>query len=177
MIRIAATQYCLGNRALEIYVAGCKGNPHCENCHNPELWDFSIGTLYDEDCKKPIINKILDNHNLIKRVWIVGGEPLDQDHQELYTLLQDMKNTSVEVWLFTRYDLEDVPDERQHGGGLDEPYGSGQQSARAVTRHSEFSLRCHLERQSRVQDAAFSGSKKQSAGTSRRPTANAFRHG
>ena len=111
MIRVAATQYTLGNRALELFLSGCKANPHCTNCHNPELWSYAIGEVYDEKYKTQLINKILDSPNLIQRIWIVGGEPLDQDHQELYTLCQDMKNTGTELWLFTRYDLDEVPED------------------------------------------------------------------
>lgn len=106
-MRIAATQYNLNTRALEIYVSGCK--IHCKGCHNPELQDFNLGDPY-EDVKENILTKIKDFDNLIDKVWVLGGEPLNQEENQLINMLSDLIETNKPIWLFTGYDLSEVPE-------------------------------------------------------------------
>lgn len=110
MINIAATQYSINYQSFELYLSGCKANPHCKNCHNPELWKFDVGEEYNIDSKEQILNKICSFKELIDNIWILGGEPLDQDIEELSNLIDDMKSTKKKIWLFTRYELKEVPD-------------------------------------------------------------------
>ena len=72
-------------------MAGCKGNPHCTNCHNPESWNFDIGDLYDEVYFEKIKTKVQDFDNMITSIQIFGGEPNDQNHVELEQMLRDLK--------------------------------------------------------------------------------------
>ena len=109
-MRILATQYTLSTKSLEIYVAGCNGQPHCKNCHNPESWNFDNGDLYTTDKFLAIKEKIDDNPLLIKNIMIFGGEPLDQDKVELLILLQTLKTLNLPIWIFTRYDITEVYD-------------------------------------------------------------------
>ena len=109
-MRILATQYTLSTKSLEIYVAGCNGQPHCKNCHNPESWNFNNGDLYTTDKFLAIKEKIADNPLLIKNIMIFGGEPLDQDKGELLILLQTLKTLNLPIWIFTRYDITEVYD-------------------------------------------------------------------
>lgn len=102
-MRIAGTEINLQHRAFEIYVSGCNP-PHCPGCHNPELWDFSVGKkLYR------IIGDILAkamqlrDARLIDYIWILGGEPLDQDHDCLELLLKICRDIAPVV-LWTHYD-------------------------------------------------------------------------
>ena len=111
-MNILATQYSLPRKSLEIYVSGCKGDDafgHCHNCHNPETWDFNQGIYYKDELPK-ILTKIEDFSSLIKRVEIFGGEPNDQNLEELEDLLTILKNTNKELWVWTRYNLKDCPD-------------------------------------------------------------------
>jgi len=112
-MNIAATQYTLNNEALEIYLSGCSGidGEHCKNCHNPELWDYSVGTLCNETVSEKIKEKIINNAGLIKRVMIMGGEPLDQDSDELLKFINDIRIEGIEYWLFTRREIEEIPTE------------------------------------------------------------------
>lgn len=108
-MNILSTQYTLQTRSLEIYVAGCSGNPHCTGCHNPETWRFDIGDKYDENYNFRIKQKINVFEKLIDNIMIFGGEPLDQKPKELLTLLSDLSHLNKKIWLFTRYDISDVP--------------------------------------------------------------------
>ena len=107
-INIAATSYTLSQKSLDIYVAGCNP-PHCENCHNPELWEFIVGERYSYDYfYTHIKEKILTFEPLVERIFIMGGEPLDQSQSLLEEFLLDMISTGKEVWLFTKYEIEEV---------------------------------------------------------------------
>lgn len=110
-MNILYTDYTLQHNSLDIYVSGCRGNPHCSGCHNPESWDFEQGTQYNEKYFNYIKNKLKDFDLLIGNIMIFGGEPLDQNHDELIHMLMDLKSFSKKIWLFTRYELSEVPKE------------------------------------------------------------------
>lgn len=105
-MNIIDTQYTLMRKAFEIYVSGCAGNPHCEGCHTPWTWDFQIGNPYKETYPK--IEKLLRAYTpLIDNIMIFGGEPLDQNIEELEDMLQWLRSIapSKSIWVFTRYEL------------------------------------------------------------------------
>lgn len=107
-MNIVSTQYNLHNKALEIYLSGCYGD--CYNCHNPELKDFNKGNHFRNEIAN-IKNKIYNYSNLIHNIWILGGEPLDQDLGQLECLLSILKESEVKVWLWSRYELNEIPEE------------------------------------------------------------------
>ena len=106
-MNILGTEISLKHKAFEIYLAGCIA-PHCPGCHNPESWDFSAGTALTPNALKKLIASIEDAGELVKNIWIMGGEPLHQQKNELMKLLKSLEKTDKDVWLFTRYQLEDV---------------------------------------------------------------------
>jgi len=98
-------QYTLSTGSLEIYLSGCRA-PHCVGCHNPELHDFAFG--------KPINNEFLARVNrhidtgLINQIWLLGGEPLDQDLQALRVLLRWLHRLNRTVIVFTKYEIPEI---------------------------------------------------------------------
>jgi len=98
----------LKNKSLDIYVAGCNGNPKCKDCHNPESWDFNQGAEYNNKYLSYLKNRIKDFNILIDNIMIMGGEPLDQNHNELIKMLLDLKQFNKNIWLFTRYEIEKI---------------------------------------------------------------------
>ena len=92
---------------MEIYVSGCKGNPHCEGCHNPETWSFELGEEYSPNLFIGWKNKVESFRGIVKNIMIFGGEPLDSDCEEM---LKDLSTLGLPIWLFTHYDLDEVPD-------------------------------------------------------------------
>lgn len=108
-MNILATQYALDTQSLEIYVAGCKAQPHCKNCHNPESWSFDKGITYDSNYFDEIYKKVKRFDSMIKNIMIMGGEPLDQHLEELYDMLKNLNTLNKKLWLFTRYELNEVP--------------------------------------------------------------------
>lgn len=108
-MNILGTQYTLNNKAFEIQVAGCNANPHCSGCHNPESWDFKSGEPYTADYASNLAEKITLFGSMIDNVWILGGEPLDQNPDDLIDLILTIKGTGKKIWLFTRYDFPYIP--------------------------------------------------------------------
>lgn len=106
-MRIAGTQVNLNQDAFEIYVAGCLP-PRCPGCHNAELWDFRVGELVTPPSLELLQEKIKGNE-LIDKVWLLGGEPLAQHPDDLMDLLNMLRSTGKEIWLWTRYPLNEVP--------------------------------------------------------------------
>lgn len=111
-MNINAIQYSLPTLSLEIYVAGCNA-PHCAGCHNPILHDFDNGAPYQEWEKtlRRYAAGYMGDIPLIRNIWVLGGEPLDQPCDELVSLLTLVRSIfkGTKVWLFTRYDLADIP--------------------------------------------------------------------
>lgn len=110
-MNILYTDFTLQSSALDIYVAGCNGSPHCESCHNPESWDFNLGKPYNQEYFKYIKSTLKYFNSLIDRMRIFGGEPLDQNHIELITMLSELKSLNKEIWIFTRYEIDEIPNE------------------------------------------------------------------
>lgn len=109
-MKIAGTQYTLNKNSFEIYLSGC--THRCSNnCHNKELWDFSIGDDYNIKYLDKLKGKINKFNRLIDKITIFGGEPLDQNKVEFLNFLKDIKTLNKEIWLFTSYKLEEVDDE------------------------------------------------------------------
>lgn len=111
-MNIAAIQYSLDNLALEVYVAGCNP-PHCPRCHNEELWDFENGATFEhwEPVLRTYASAYSGEINMVKNVWVLGGEPLDQDHGQLTELAQFLRSIfrGCRMWLFTRREYNEVP--------------------------------------------------------------------
>ena len=55
-----------------VFSQGCPH--HCPGCHNPETWDFGIGTPIEEET----VLEIVRSNPLCRGVTFSGGEPLLQ---------------------------------------------------------------------------------------------------
>jgi anaerobic ribonucleoside-triphosphate reductase activating protein len=110
-MNILYVDYTLKYKSIDIYVAGCSGSPHCTSCHNPESWNFNNGRKYSENYFTRVKSQVKEFSNLIENIMIFGGEPLDQNHDELLHMLLDLKSLNKKIWLFTRYEIENIPKE------------------------------------------------------------------
>ena len=107
-MKIASYNYSIKTESLDIFISGCKG-PHCKECHNPELWDFNIGTNYKEVIDK-ITSRIIEFEPIINKILIMGGEPLDQNIHHLYNFLEELNKLKKPIYLFTNRNLEEISD-------------------------------------------------------------------
>jgi len=92
----------------EIYVSGCYRG--CKGCHNYYLRDFNYGEKLDI---ANMVNNMLERELLFDIVSFLGGEPLDQDKEELVSLIKEIKDKlpNKKLWLFTGYDKKEVDKE------------------------------------------------------------------
>ena len=49
--------------------------------------------------------------DMIKSIWVLGGEPLLQDKEELLGMLRYLQLFKLPIYLFTRFEIEDVPED------------------------------------------------------------------
>lgn len=103
-MRIAGTEINLAFKAFEVYVSGCKA-PHCKGCHNAELWTFNVGDCWNAEKGKTLEDKASELHSvgLADYVWILGGEPLDQNLDDLQDLIRRMIHAGLKTVLWTHY--------------------------------------------------------------------------
>lgn len=107
-----AVQYSLKDRAYDIFLSGCAA-PHCEGCHNPDLWDFNAGKDLDPFA---LIDSIHSQaYVMIDKIRIMGGEPFDQHLGQLKGLIDIIITLCPEkdVWIFTKYKYEELTSEQQ----------------------------------------------------------------
>jgi len=57
---------------VSIFMQGCSF--HCENCFNPETWDFKAGKEFTDETIEQVLELCAPNH--IKGLSILGGEPM-----------------------------------------------------------------------------------------------------
>lgn len=96
---------CSNGVGMEIYLSGCNRQPKCDGCHNPELWSFNAGVCVTIE----EIVEIINDKEYLDAVAIMGGEPLD--NHNIFDILQAVVETGKEIWLYTSYELEEVPEE------------------------------------------------------------------
>jgi anaerobic ribonucleoside-triphosphate reductase activating protein len=105
-MNIASTQFTLKHKALEVYVSGCDGLCGTQ-CHNYELRDYGLGENY-KTVLPTVVSKIKEFDSLIENIWILGGEPLLQNKEEFYDMIVELKKLDKKLWLFTRFEIDDV---------------------------------------------------------------------
>lgn len=94
------------NVGIALFTQGCP-EPHCENCFNPETWDFNAGKEWTDDIENKFLSLL--NRQYVKRCSILGGEPLSsQNLLALYSLIQRIKEArpDVKIWIYSRYTFE-----------------------------------------------------------------------
>ena len=87
-----------------LFVQGC--HFHCENCFNPETWDFDGGKEWTEEVKNKFLE--LANKSYIKRISILGGEPLAKENlDDVLDLVNEFRLSRPQksIWLYTGYTI------------------------------------------------------------------------
>ena len=92
---------------ISLFVQGC--HFHCKGCFNQETWNFKGGKPWTPQIEEQFIE--LANKPYIKRISILGGEPLaDENVETVYNLIIKLKNLypDKQIWLYTGYTWEDI---------------------------------------------------------------------
>ena len=92
---------------VSLFVQGC--HFHCDQCFNPETWDFSGGKKWTEETREMFMKLI--NRPYIKRVSFLGGSPLcDENVEEVHDLIKciKMEYPDKKIWVYTGYTWEAI---------------------------------------------------------------------
>ena len=93
---------------VSLFVQGC--HFHCHNCFNQETWDFNGGKEWNEETEKQFLN-LVDNEN-VKRVSILGGEPLESENliplSFLVSAIKSKYKNNKKIWLYTGWTYENI---------------------------------------------------------------------
>lgn len=93
---------------ISLFVQGC--HFHCKNCFNKSTWDFNDGKEWDDKIENEFIN--LANKDYIKRISILGGEPLANENVvDIYNLIikfKDKYKETKKIWIYTGYNYDDL---------------------------------------------------------------------
>ncbi len=94
----------LGVRTV-LFVSGCRN--HCENCFQPETWDFQYGQRFTKETEDELIKSVKPDY--IQGLTLLGGEPFEPENQAvLAPFMQRFKEEcpDKDVWAFTGYLLD-----------------------------------------------------------------------
>ncbi len=84
-----------------IYCAGCPN--HCPECHNPQSWDITHGTMTStEDIMKEIMSDPFAN------VTFSGGDPMFQAEGFAELARAIREQSDKDIWCFTGYKYENL---------------------------------------------------------------------
>ena len=92
-----------------LFVQGC--DRFCKGCFNPETWDFCGGEEWTKEIEDQFIKDL--NRPYIKRLTIVGGEPLhDKNVESVYNILIRAKQVkpNISIWIYSGFRYEDISD-------------------------------------------------------------------
>lgn len=92
---------------VSLFVSGCTN--HCENCFQPETWDFSYGEPFTEETENKII-KLLSN-SYINGLTLLGGDPFEPNNQRsLIPFLSKVRKQlpSKNIWAYSGFTFEQL---------------------------------------------------------------------
>lgn len=92
---------------IALFVQGC--HFHCQNCFNSDTWDFNGGKEWTQETEDKFIE--LANKPYVKRVSILGGEPLAEENlDDLLELVNKIRILYPQktIWLYTGYTWESI---------------------------------------------------------------------
>lgn len=86
-----------------LFTQGC--HFHCKNCFNKSTWDFDGGKEFTKETCDKFIKLV--NRPFIKRVSILGGEPLAKENvDDVCNVLKQIKDK--QIWVYTGHTFETV---------------------------------------------------------------------
>ena len=92
---------------VSLFVQGC--HFHCKNCFNSETWDFNGGKEWNEKVQESFIK--LANRPYVKRISILGGEPLAEENLNgVLNLVDKIRLLFPEknIWIYSGYTWEQI---------------------------------------------------------------------
>lgn len=94
--------------SLSVYFSGC--HFHCPGCHNPEAQDFEYGEDFTMETAYDICYK-LNKNNVMRKLSILGGEPLTDENLLAVSQLCDIckyEYPDLQIYIWTGYLYEEI---------------------------------------------------------------------
>lgn len=103
---------------VSLFVSGCRN--HCKGCFQPETWSFDYGKTFDKTVEREVFDALC--HPYIDGLTILGGEPFEEENQEvlapfLKMIKRELPNKNI--WCYTGYILDQ---DLLEGGRKHTPY-------------------------------------------------------
>ena len=98
---------------VSLFVSGCTN--HCENCFQPETWDFGYGEPFTSETEERVLN-LLDR-SYIKGLTILGGEPFEPSNQRaLLPFVRRVRERYPDktIWMYSGFTYEEMTREGTH---------------------------------------------------------------
>ncbi|MBE6541685.1 MAG: anaerobic ribonucleoside-triphosphate reductase activating protein [Ruminococcaceae bacterium] len=98
---------------VSLFVSGCTN--HCENCFQPQTWDFHFGKEFTAETEEYIIELLKPAY--IKGITILGGEPFEPQNQHaLLPFVKKVRETypTKTVWFFSGFTYEELTSDGTH---------------------------------------------------------------
>lgn len=94
---------------VSVWISGC--SRHCKGCFNQELADFNAGKIFTSDKMQKFAALGIKNKEIVG-FSILGGEPLEQNKDEMIELLNTIKHPKKTIWMWTGYIYEELTPEQ-----------------------------------------------------------------
>lgn len=115
-LQFAHIEYSIQTRSIDIFSIGCDG--FCPGCCNPEIKDWNLAGMSPEHVIQKVHSLYKKFPALIDRILFVGGDPVDaylHYENEMINFLVTLRfSVPLPIFLFTRYELEQVPEGLQN---------------------------------------------------------------
>ena len=89
-----------------LFVSGCTN--HCEECFQPQTWDFVYGTPFTKEVEDEILKSLEPYY--VNGLTLLGGEPFEPKNQrELVPFMRRVREAYPDktIWCFTGFRLDD----------------------------------------------------------------------
>ncbi|MBE6625797.1 MAG: anaerobic ribonucleoside-triphosphate reductase activating protein [Ruminococcaceae bacterium] len=98
---------------VSLFVSGCTN--HCENCFQPQTWDFCYGQPFTEETEEKILSMLAPAY--IKGLTLLGGEPFEPKNQErLLPFVRRVREIypNKTIWAFSGFTYEELCDKSSY---------------------------------------------------------------
>ena len=92
-----------------LFVSGCTN--HCENCFQPQTWDFCYGKPFTSETEDELIRLLSPDY--INGLTLLGGEPFEPKNQRaLLPFLRRVRRELPQktIWSFTGFTWQELHD-------------------------------------------------------------------
>ena len=90
---------------VSLFVSGCTN--HCEQCFQPQTWDFNYGQPFTEAVEAQILEDLKPDY--VRGLTVLGGEPFEPENQRaLLPFLRRVRATypGKDIWCYSGFVLE-----------------------------------------------------------------------